>query len=73
MLVEVYNLLIQEGKYHPIGKMIPLTDEDRSRGSINALEVVGTSYDYAKVTFDTPYGQALWRSENTQFWVPVQS
>lgn len=71
VLVDVYELTTKDGKMCPNCKPIPLTDEDRSRGSINVSDYLDADYRYAKVTFNTPYGQVLWRSEDHQTWEPI--
>lgn len=68
VLVNVYNLPTNR---RITCKPIILTDDDRDAGHINVLGYMDTDYQYAKVTFMTPYGTAVWYSETHQKWVPL--
>lgn len=52
-------------------KPIILTNADRESGHINVLSYMDADYQYAKVTFMTPYGTAVWYSESHQKWTPL--
>lgn len=71
VLAEIYNLPMEDGLYALVNQDIPLTDADRDAGMINAFDRVQRGFAYAKVTFDTPYGQAIWRSEAHPTWEPI--
>lgn len=72
VLAEIYNLPMEGGKYKPTNQDMPLNDADRTAGTINAFDRVDRGYAYCKVTFDTPYGQAVWRSEAHPTWEPIE-
>lgn len=68
VLVNVYNL--------PSNRLITckpiiLTDADRNAGQIDVSEYMDSAYKYAKVTFQTQYGTAVWYSETHEKWVPI--
>lgn len=50
---------------------LPLTDDDRTRGSVNVSDLLTMYNPQAKVTFMTPYGTADWRSEYHQTWEAI--
>ena len=68
VLVNVYNL---PNDRKITCKPIILTDADREAGQINVLEYMDSAYQYAKVTFQTPYGTAVWYSESHSKWNPI--
>ena len=68
VLVNVYNL---PNDRKITCKPIILTDADREAGQINVLEYMDENYQYAKVTFQTPYGTAVWYSETHSKWNPI--
>ena len=70
VLVNVYNLPVDR---NIVCKPIILTDADRIAGSINVLQYMDQNYQYAKVTFKTAYGTAVWYSETHQKWTPIGS
>ena len=68
VLVNVYNLPVDR---KITCKPIILTDADREAGQINVSEYMDENYQYAKVTFQTPYGTAVWYSETHSKWNPI--
>lgn len=68
VLVNVYNL---PNDRKITCKPIILTDADREAGQINVSEYMDENYQYAKVTFKTPYGTAVWYSESHSKWNPI--
>lgn len=68
VLVNVYDL---PANRRITCKPIILTDADRESGHINVLSYMDADYQYAKVTFMTPYGTAVWYSESHQKWTPL--
>lgn len=71
VLVDVYAMPIEDGKYVISCSSHVITDEERTAGSANVLDLVDTTHQQAKVTFDTPYGQAIWRSEAHPTWTAI--
>ena len=68
VLVNVYNLPVDRTVLcYPI----ILTDEDRSRGSINVSEYMDTDHRYAKVSFMTDYGTAVWYPETHEKYTVI--
>lgn len=71
VLVDVYAMPIEDGKYAISCSSHVITDDERTAGSANVLDLVDTTHQQAKVTFDTPYGQAIWRSEAHPTWTAI--
>lgn len=68
VLVNVYNL---PSNRKIVCKPIILTDAEREAGQINVSEYMDAEYQYAKVTFMTDYGTAVWYSETHQKWISI--
>lgn len=68
VLVNVYDL---PNNRKVTCKPIILTDADRSAGQIDVSDYIDTTHKYAKVTFLTEYGTAVWYSESHEKWVPI--
>ena len=68
VMVNVYNL---PNNRNITCKPIILTKEDKLAGQINVLSYMDENYQYAKVTFATPYGTAVWYSETHEKWTPL--
>ena len=68
VLVNVYNLPADRAVLcYPI----ILTDEDRERGSLNVSEYMDTDHRYAKVSFLTEYGTAVWYPETHEKYTVI--
>lgn len=68
VLVNVYNLPADRAVLcYPI----ILTDEDRERGSLNVSEYMDTDHKYAKVSFMTDYGTAVWYPETHEKYTVI--
>lgn len=71
VLVDVYSAPIESGKYAISCNSYVLSDAERSAGTANVLSLEDSTHIHAKVTFDTPYGQAIWRSEAHPTWTAI--
>ena len=54
-----------------IVRNIILSEEEKAAGEINVLNYMDSEYRNAKVWFLTPYGTAVWYSENHAKWIDI--
>lgn len=66
--VNVYDL---PSNMNITNRTVILTDADRTAGQVNVSDQMDTTHIYAKVTFMTDYGSAVWYSENNPKWVAI--
>lgn len=68
VLVNVYDV---PSDYKILCYPIILSDQDRVTGQIDVSDYIDETHRYAKVTFKTDYGTAVWYSEDHQRWLPI--
>lgn len=68
VLVNVYSV---PSDYKILCYPIVLSDQDRAAGQIDVSDYMDAAHRYAKVTFKTDYGTAVWYSEDHQRWLPI--